>query len=683
MLTKQVVGLPESVDVSINGYTDGVLPGLPSCLAMPRKAVNRPEDLSTSAPVAAASACVTIAEAVPEPLLNDEPVQEYAEKLRRGKSFLNLVLVNVATGINQHRLRQIRATVKGDTEVINLYSETEKIGALQKQAIARLERLFRAVLKKPVFWQQSAQWILSRLEQWKREGRMPADCSIPGLLSVETDPALPEEAAWQESIVVSACAFYTASEWMRNLDLSDLSVEDVEKLLGIRSPDSFIADPARFQGREIERVATGYPILTGAQALINSQWEDGEYPYWRKLVGEGFIQHNIVRQSPSNRQFELVPGKAAWEIIQQFGPEAAYVLLIFSSYATDSDEPWEQQIRLKGTDLIKLFGWDKRTDITLGQKLKKIGHLVELVCSLSVLISNINVGANRYNVARGAMWLLEELEYSGQLALTVDANKPGSLQYEAGDPDELYIKVRPGSWTEKFLNAKDLNGGKEALCQYGYLAKSTLQINPYRQRLASKLAIFLTVMSRIRRDGRYEVGTLLERLEPKELVETIQTSKQRRNVLITQWDNALLTLHELGWQIEFDEATYPECIRPEWSLATELEHNRTRPRNWLALWLKAIVTIKPTVLIQEKLGAVRVANSKQRLEPLPPLGAGAERSREITGAELLAALDAKGWSKAMLAKKLEVDRSLITRWVKGERAIQPKHQSQIQALLEI
>jgi hypothetical protein len=610
-------------------------------------------------------------------------VNEYAEKLRREKSFLNLVLMNVATGINQHRLRQLRTTTKGETEVINFYSETEKIGALQKQAIARLAKLFKLVLKKEVFWTQSAQWILGRLAQWEAEGRMPADCSIPGVLSVDVNPALPAEAAWQESVVVSACAFYTASEWLRSLDLSALSVDDVEKLLGIRSTGTFVADPELFQGRDIERVATGYPILTGAQALINSQWEDGEYPYWRKLVGEGFIQHNIVRQSPTSQQFELVPGKAAWEIIQQFGPEAAYVLLIFSSYATDSDEPWEQQIRLRGTDLIKLFGWDRRTDITLGQKLKKIGHLVELVCSLSVLISNINVGANRYNVARGAMWLLEELEYAGQLALTVDTSKPGSLQYEAGDPDELYIKVRPGSWTEKFLNAKDLNGGREALCQYGYLAKSTLQINPYRQRLASKLAIFLTVMSRIRRDGRYEVGTLLERLEPKELLEMIQTSKQKRNTLITQWDNALLTLHELGWQIEFDEATYPACIRPEWSLGDEVDQTRVRPRNWLPIWLKAIVTIKPTILIQEKLGTVRSLKARQTVEPLGIVEDALARSRVLTGTELMAALDAKGWSKAQLAKSLGVDRSLITRWIKGERTIQPKHQTQIQALFAI
>jgi len=55
----------------------------------------------------------------------------------------------------------------------------------------------------------------------------------------------------------------------------------------------------------------------------------------------------------------------------------------------------------------------------------------------------------------------------------------------------------------------------------------------------------------------------------------------------------------------------------------------------------------------------------------------------ITGAGLLIALNAKDWSKAPLAKALGIDRSLITLWVNGERSIQPKHQNQTQALLEI
>ncbi|MBM0745347.1 helix-turn-helix transcriptional regulator (plasmid) [Phormidium sp. CLA17] len=603
-------------------------------------------------------------------VLDQSQVQFYAAKLKMDKAFLNLVLVNVATGINQFRLHLAHTRLKGDIDIINLYGETEKIDALQKQTMVRLERRFRSVLKTDKFWDQTATWILLRLDQWHREGLMPSDCSVVGVLSLESGDDLTDSDEWRESLVTSACAFHTASQWLRHLNLSGHSAAEIDKLLGVKSVAAATREPL-FQDAEVERVATGYPILTGAQALINSQWEDGEYPYWKKLVGEGFIQHQIVRQSPSNQQIELVPGKAAWEIIQQFGPEAAYVFLIFSSYATDSEEPWAEQIRLKGTDLIRLFGWGKRTDITIAQKLKKIGHLVELVCSLSVLVSNINIGAKRYNVERGAMWTLEGLGYAGQLALTMDINQPDSPTYEAGEPDELYIKVRPGVWTEKFLNASDASA-KEALFQYGYLAKSTLQINPYRQRLASKLAIFLTIMSRIRDDGRYEVRTLLERLEPKDLLENVQEDRLRRIKLINQWDSALLTLKELGWEIDFDQATYPESIRPAWSLSDDLDSGY-RPRNWLATWLRAIVIIKPSVKIQEKLGGhIPVALKPSRTPAQPPL---------LTSEAIQAALDAKGMTKAQLADALQVDRSLVTRWLKGQRTIQPKHRTRIKALL--
>lgn len=152
--------------------------------------------------------------------------------------------------------------------------------------------------------------------------------------------------------------------------------------------------------------------------------------------------------------------------------------------------------------------------------------------------------------------------------------------------------------------------------------------------------------------------------------------------MISQWNSALLTLHELGWQIEFDAQTYPEYLRPEWGM-TNPKQSKLRPRNWLATWLKAAITIQPTVLIQERLRAAWVAKADEESEPLVPTQAALKRSRAITGSDLSIALEGIGWSKAQLAKKLGVDRSLITRWVKGERAIQPKHQKQLRALLNV
>ena len=624
-------------------------------------------------------------------------IDDYAAKLRQSPSFRDLLLANVAMGINQQRLKKQSPRSQPSQDLVQLYQDTERLGALQKKSITRLEKLFKEVLKKEIFWQQSAQWIVTRLDAWEADNHPPQECSIPGILSVNLDASQPEDLTWKESLVMGACAFYIASDLVRQLQITHYSVEELEALLGIREGVSqktknLKTSPPLFQGKEFEKVATGYPILTGAQALINSQWQDGQYPYWRKLVGDGFIEHQIIRQSPETRRIELVPGKAAWEIIQQFGPEAAYIFLIFSSYATDSAKPWEGEIKLKGTDLIRLYGWDKRTDLTLGKKLKKIGNLVELVCSLSVLISNIDIGNKRYNIATSAMWILEELEYSGQLALTVNGDRPDEATYEAEDPDELLIRVRPGSWTEKFFSQHE-QSEKEALRQYGYLAKSTLQINPYRKRLAAKLAIFLTVMSRIQTSNCYEVAMLLEQVESPNLIQDIQRSKVKRNQLIEQWDSALLTLSQLGWEIEFDPETYPESIRPAWSLAEDsAKTSQPRPQQWLDLWLKAKIAIRPTHLIQQQLAttaplALHAGQSSPdpvRSQPLdPPSAFGFETDglEEIPGAVLEKALALKGLTKAKLATHLSLDRSMITRWIKGSRPIQPKHREQLWQLL--
>jgi predicted XRE-type DNA-binding protein len=214
------------------------------------------------------------------------------------------------------------------------------------------------------------------------------------------------------------------------------------------------------------------------------------------------------------------------------------------------------------------------------------------------------------------------------------------------------------------------------------LAKSTLKINPYRHPLASKIAIFLTIMSRIRRDGRYEVATLLERLEPKTLLPQLRASKQYRNKFIGLWDNALLTLHELGWQVEFDADTYPLGLRPEWSLNTEeVEPPRTRPRNWLETWLKAGIKLQPTVLIQGKLE--EVGTGKRSASAVMTDHLAIAGMPEMTGEQLANALKVNSWSQSKLATALGVDRSMVTYWIKGKRVIQPKHQAQIQALLPI
>src|SRR5207253_11031934 len=75
-------------------------------------------------------------------------------------------------------------------------------------------------------------------------------------------------------------------------------------------------------------------------------------------------------------------------------------------------------------------------------------------------------------------------------------------------PTEVFLTVRPGLWTEKFLNAAGARAGT-ALRQFGYLAQATLRIDPYHQELAAKLAVYLPLMSRLR--STYRVQSLLDK----------------------------------------------------------------------------------------------------------------------------------------------------------------------------
>lgn len=536
-------------------------------------------------------------------MIDSDRIGTYAQKLQHSQVFRNLLLANIATGLSQQRLSDLFASDPTDLDVLDFDPDLEGIGVAEQRILTQLEHLIQALLKLDAFWEEAAIWILTRLDLWEKDQQAPDPTFLAAWLDGRAIAPESSTFGWVDARLMSACALQVTQNLLIHLDIKHNNIDYLHHI--VHSKELFEDLSILFKNQTIQNV-NDYPIITGAQALINHQWKGNDHPYWRRLIGDDFIEHQIIRQNPETQRIELVPGKAAWEIIQQFGPEAAYIFLIFSSYATDAENPWEGHIQLKGTDLINLYGWDKRTDITLGKKLKRIGRLIELVCSLSVSIRNIDVRKKRYKIATSPMWLLEELEYSGKLALTVTEDQLESTSYEAEEPDELTIRIRPGRWTEKFLNESGQQE-KDALRQYGYLAKSTLQINPYRKRMAAKLAIFLTVMSRIRPDGRYTIADILSQVETADILSEIHRNKEKRSKLIKQWDVALLTLQQLGWKIIFDPHTYPDWIRPAWSL-TEGRPSRTqnRPKHWLETWLQARLVIQPTTLIQHRLEASKL-----------------------------------------------------------------------------
>lgn len=464
-----------------------------------------------------------------------------------------------------------------------------------------------------------------------------------------------------------------------------------------------ITQPPLFQTTDDAPVMTSHPYLSGAQACLGTTlWDDIEgVPCFRRFFGQGFIEHNIIKENPETNRIELVAGNAAWEIIQKFNPEVAYMFLVFASCATDLDQPWSGAFTIKGTDLIKTFGWSNRTDLSLGKKLKKLGMLAQQVAHLSITINQLDLKRMKYSAEIQAMWQLK-LQYTGQLSLVLEHNNPARINHEFDDPTELFITVGANDWVRPFQDLENYR----SLYEYGLLAKSTLQINPYQNPIAARLAVLLTIMSRIKIDGEYKVQTLLKRigyLSETQLQDLQRTgNRYKRKELIEQWDNALLTLQDLGWQIYFEPVTYPESIQPIWVLtADKNKKGLRRPNGWLNIWLEAKVIIKPTEKIQEKLEAINapalpISKLKSDSEPkLKTVLTESEHSHTseqkkialensqklIPGWALEGALRLRGWTKSYLAEQLGLQKSLPGKWINGTRKIQPVHLKRLWELL--
>lgn len=281
--------------------------------------------------------------------------------------------------------------------------------------------------------------------------------------------------------------------------------------LGTDSLDAILVktETPLFQTGDIAIVATPGLMLSSVQALIRKDlWKDDEEgkPFLRRGFSENrFVEHYITALDPNSRYPEALAGKAAWQIIEQFGVSTAYMHLVFSAYAAEQDRPWTGIFHLKGTDLIKMLGMDKLTDLTKTEKLKEIATQAHLLGSLGVWVVWTE-GKMDLNVRTSRMWDVA-VDLHGQLSLFGNERE----RERDTEPNEITIAIRPGLWTEKFLNRERQKVGT-ALRQFGYLAKETLKINPYQKELAARLAVYLTIMGRMRET--YRVMTLLEAVEP-------------------------------------------------------------------------------------------------------------------------------------------------------------------------
>ncbi|MGQ9871693.1 helix-turn-helix domain-containing protein [Leptodesmis sp.] len=597
--------------------------------------------------------------------IDDNRIRTYTTKLRRNKVLRKRVLQHLAIAINQHRLNQLM--LDSDHNPETLYLETEKFGAFEASALSKLELAFRKPLRSRALWQEAARWFLTQHDHWQKTHEFQPEAAIPSLLTILPDPKRPGEDSWIEAQLLSHVAFRLARQLLEQRDWTLSSVEDLEILLGA-SPTA----PPALPPVDPLAYTSNYPSLA-----------DQELSPWKIVAGDCFLEYSLQDDRPGSHQVEIVFGKVAWEMLQRLGPETTYLFLTLAALASEAATPWKGGFQAKASELIKRTNWERYENLTTDKKLKRIHSLIQLIGDLSISIIYKDIEKRNYIISNSKLLILEEFQFIGDLQTKIQDLDLDEKSIQIEKPDELTFRIRLGYWVKHLLN-KQGQVDAEALRRYGYLAKSTLTINPYENSLAAKLSIFLTSMSQIQTNGRYQTKSLLETIESRELVNAVHRDPKYRDRLLEEWNDALLTLARLGWEIKFDSKTYPRSLQPSWSQTEgSPTHTQVRPRDWLSLWLNAQLTIIPTTLIQHRLEVSKTLSvTHQELDP--SLNTNPHKGytpQIIPGYALEMALAAKGITKTELAKQLQLDRSLVSHWIKGSRSIQPKHREQLWQLL--
>ena len=582
-------------------------------------------------------------------------IQEYAERLRCAGELEEQILTNVAIKIHQYLLEQPFSDKEND--FLQLSAQAE----LSPELMVRLKQSFQGYFSQE-FWESQAQWILEALEQWRKDKFIPGNNYEH---SITANSLLTEQEVAIEKQLQNYCCLYSADELLQHSNVYDLSKEELVTLFNYYSP-SVITEPPLFLVEPIEAIPTCPPYRAGLECTYRlDKWVNNENNWAEfKLTDKSTYRNKVQVYISEPNGIDFLPLATALQVLDGLGLEAAKLQLVFGAYLAKQERPWKDEVLLRGTELIELLGWGKRKDLTESDKLQQIANLAHGIGRLVMQSEwQMKVGNKSYDLSStliSPLWFLS-IEVIRQL----NCLKSKNVEYR-----EVHIKLRAGDWASKWFN-KAGNKAKEALHQFGYLAQEILRIDPYHDELALKLAIHLSILSRIRANNKnpypYSVSTLLRAVEIGARLRDACQDKRKAYELRRRWDKALKMLMELGWQIEFDQ-DYPEWLRPS--------NQAEKPEGWQSVngkrvklidrLMAAHLFIKPPNIVQEKLLKIN-----QRKKPLPKRLPSVSRGR-VTGEQIRKEREAKEVSQAALALWMAKTPAWLCQIEKGRRKLSPK-----------
>jgi DNA-binding XRE family transcriptional regulator len=416
--------------------------------------------------------------------------------------------------------------------------------------------------------------------------------------------------------------------------------------------------PDLFQNSSTTRMANAIPIweassiLTQRQHLPWAQDPDGKLYYAKDINnGQGAI-HFWVTEDLEDEHPATLAGAAALAVIDTFDIRSACMHLIYAAHAAQLDRPWEQELIISDQQIENYLGLKKRTDKNKQEKLALIEEIAKQPCKITTFISWRNQGKVKgFTVEEGRLWHLMGTRYHYQ-------------QNAAGEKEIIGISfvLKPGLWAKYFLNEE---GRRDRIGyhQQGNLSKNLLEsvMSLWQHREgAARLMVWLLFQNQFNKRTPLSVEMLMEIAYGSDKIQQAKGDSEQRKKLASTWDEDLLTLHDRGWRIQFDPATYPTGIQP---IGFGRE-NLQRPRGFFDQLLAAHLWIQPQADLEVP---EIVEGGTDHTEPL------ADDPATLTGDIVKQLRQAKGWGQRKLANETGISQGLICMIENGSRTITPEN----------
>lgn len=433
--------------------------------------------------------------------------------------------------------------------------------------------------------------------------------------------------------------------------------------------------PELFTQGPLTQVVSSLPIWEASNILTQRQqlpWTtdpDGKLSYTRDVKdGEGaicfWVADNLEEEHPS-----ALAGAAALAVIDTFDIRAACMHLIFAAHASQMENPWEQEIVIDDRQLEAYLGLQRRTDKNRQEKLALIEEIAKQPCKITTLISWPSKGRRKgFTLEEGRLWHLMGTRYHYQQDIFGNKELSG-----------ITFVIKAGLWAKYFLHEETAQ--EQGLpTQKGTLPKALLEsvMSVWQQRTgAARLMVWLLFKSQLTCQHPLQVRTLMEVAYGTDKVEEARNSHQLRKRISNAWDDDLLALHERGWELQFDEATYPEEIQPFSFGRSE----RRRPRGFFEDLLKAKIWVR----LPNEWGIAQLeAAQSEQIQVNSGSGnlAETEATSQLTSEQIKALRTERCWSQRKLAAVTGISQGMISMMERGDRAISAENEATLRRVFD-